>query len=191
MTLTKCRAVFLDRDGTVNLEVDYLKSIKDLKLIKNTAKAIRILNRNRIKVIVVTNQSGINRGLFSINDLDAIHNELKKRLRRHGAYIDAIYHCPHHPDEKCSCRKPNNGMFKLAARDFDLKLNKCYVAGDKLADIKAAHNVSATGILVRTGYGKSEQDDLKEADIMPDYIAEDLYEAVKWIIKDMKRGKND
>jgi len=185
------RAVFLDRDGTINAEVDYLKSVKDLRLIKNTAKAIQILNQNQIKVIIVTNQSGISRGLFSIDDLENVHNELKKRLRRNRAYIDAIYYCPHHPDEECSCRKPKNEMFKLAAKDFDLKLNKCYIIGDKLTDIKAAHNISATGILVRTGYGKLEQNKLGEAGVMPEHIAENLYEAVKWIIKNLNREKNE
>ena len=182
------RAVFLDRDGTVNTEVDYLSNVKDLRLIKNAAKAIRILNQNKVKVIIVTNQSGISRGLFSIDDLDNVHNELKRRLRGKGAYIDTIYYCPHHPDEECSCRKPENGMFKLAAKDFDLELNKCYIVGDKLIDIKAAHNISAKGILVRTGYGKSEQNKLREADVMPDHIAENLYDAVKWIIKNIGRG---
>ena len=176
------RAVFLDRDGTVNTEVDYLSSVKDLRLIKNAAKAIRILNQNKVKVIIVTNQSGISRGIFSIDDLNNVHNELKRRLRRNGAHIDAIYYCPHHPDEKCSCRKPKKGMFEKAAKDFDLKLNKCYVVGDKLTDIKAAHNISAKGILVRTGYGKLEQNKLMDADIIPDHIAENLYDAVEWII---------
>ena len=185
------KAVFLDRDGTINTEVDYLNSIKDLRLIRDAAKAIRILNQNQIKVIIVTNQSGISRGLFSIDDLENVHNELKRRLRRKGAYIDAIYYCPHHPDDGCLCRKPKDRMFKLAAKDFDLKLNKCYVIGDKLADIKSAHNISAKGILVRTGYGKSEQNKLREADIMPDHIAENLYKAVKWIIKNINREKNE
>ena len=183
------RAIFLDRDGTINTEVDYLSSVKDLRLIKNAAKAIRILNQNRIKVIVITNQSGISRGIFSIDDLNNVHNELKRRLRRRGAYIDAIYYCPHHPDDGCFCRKPKNGMFKLAAKDFDLKLNKCYVIGDRLADIKSAHNISAKGVLVRTGYGKSEQNKLRQADIIPAHIAENLYDAVKWIIKNINREK--
>ena len=185
------KAVFLDRDGTINTEVDYLNSIKDLRLIRDAAKAIRILNQNQIKVIIVTNQSGISRGLFSIDDLENVHNELKRRLRRKGAYIDAIYYCPHHPNDGCLCRKPKDRMFKLAAKDFDLKLNKCYIVGDKLTDSKAAHNISAMGILVRTGYGKLEQNKLKEADIMPDHIAENLYEAVKWIIKNINREKNE
>ena len=185
------RAVFLDRDGTVNTEVDYLSSIKDLRLIRNTAKAIRFLNQNKIKVIIVTNQSGISRGLFSIDDLDNVHDELKRRLRRKSAYIDAIYYCPHHPDEKCSCRKPKKGMFKLAAKDFDLKLNKCYIIGDKLTDIKAAHNISAKGILVKTGYGGTEVNRIEKEDIIPDYIADNLYEAVKWIIKNINREKNE
>ena len=185
------RAVFLDRDGTINTEVDYLKSVKDLRLIKNTAKAIRILNQNQIKVIIVTNQSGISRGLFSIDDLENVHNELKRRLHRKGAYIDAIYYCPHHPDDECSCRKPKSGMFKLAAKDFDLKLNKCYIIGDKLTDIKAANNISAKGILVKTGYGGTEVNRIEKEDIIPDYIADNLYEAVKWIIKNINREKNE
>ncbi|MDO9464331.1 MAG: D-glycero-beta-D-manno-heptose 1,7-bisphosphate 7-phosphatase [bacterium] len=185
------RAVFLDRDGTINTEVDYLKSVKDLRLIRDAAKAIRFLNQNKIKVIIVTNQSGIGRGLFSIDDLDNVHNELKRRLRRNGAYIDAIYYCPHHPDEECSCRKPKKGMFKLAAKDFDLKLNKCYIIGDKLTDIKVAHNISAMGILVRTGYGKLEQNKLRKAGIVPAHIAENLYDAVKWIIRNINREKNE
>ena len=106
------------------------------------------------------------------------------------ALIDAVY-CPHHPDAGCLCRKPKNGMFKLAAKDFDLKLNKCYIVGDKLTDIKVAYNISAKGILVRTGYGKSEQNKLMDADIRPDYIAENLYEAVKWIMRNIGREKND
>jgi len=185
------RAVFLDRDGTVNTEVDYLNSIKDLRLIRNTAKAIRFLNQNKIKVIIVTNQSGISRGLFSIDDLDNMHNELKRRLRRKGAYIDAIYYCPHHPDDECSCRKPKKGMFKLAAKDFDLKLNKCYIIGDKLTDIKAAHNIFAKGILVKTGYGGTEVNRIEKEGITPEHIADDLYDAVKWIIKNISRGKNE
>ena len=180
------RAVFLDRDGTLNTEVDYLSSVKDLRLIKNTAKAIQILNQNRIKVIIVTNQSGIKRGLFSIDDLDRVHDELKRRLRRKGAHIDAIYYCPHHPDDGCLCRKPKKGMFEKAAKDFDLKLNKCYVVGDKLTDIKSAHNISAKGILVRTGYGKSAKDD-----VVIDHIADNLYEAVKWIVEDINREKDE
>ncbi len=185
------RAVFLDRDGTVNTEVDYLSSVKDLRLTKNAAKAIRILNQNKIKVIIVTNQSGISRGLFSIDDLENVHDELRRRLRGKGAHIDVIYYCPHHPDDGCLCRKPGKGMFEKAAKDFDLKLNKCYVIGDKLTDIKSAHNISARGILVRTGYGKLEQDKLRDADIAPEHIAENLYEAVKWIIKNINRGEND
>ncbi len=185
------RAVFLDRDGTINIEVDYLKNIKDLRLIRDAAKAISFLNQNKIKVIIVTNQSGISRGLFSIDDLENVHNELKRRLRRKGAYIDAIYYCPHHPDEECLCRKPKDGMFRQAAKDFDLKLNKCYVIGDKLTDIKVANNISAMGILVRTGYGRLEQNKLREGDIEPAHIAEDLCDAVKWIIKNINRGKND
>ena len=185
------RAVFLDRDGTINAEVDYLSSVKDLRLIKNTEKAIRILNQNQIKVIIVTNQSGVSRGIFSIDDLDNVHNELKRRLLRKGAYIDAIYYCPHHPDEKCSCRKPKKGMFEKAAKDFDLKLNKCYIVGDKLTDIKAAHNISAKGILVKTGYGRLEQNKLREGGIESEHIAENLHDAVKWIINNINREKND
>ena len=185
------RAIFLDRDGTVNTEDDYLSSIKDLRLIKNTAKAIRILNQNQIKVIIVTNQSGISRGLFSIDDLENVHNELKRRLHRKGAYIDAIYYCPHHPDKECSCRKPKDGMFKLAAKDFDLKLNKCYIIGDKLTDIKAAHNISAKGVLVKTGYGGTEVNRIEKESITPEHIAENLSDAVKWIIKNISRGKNE
>lgn len=177
----KNRAVFLDRDGTINEEVNYLCDTNNLKILPGVAEAIRMLNKNKYKVIIVTNQSAVARGLLTIEKLNKIHEKLLNLLSSKGAVIDAIYYCPHHPSENCECRKPKIGLILRASREHNIDLDKSYMIGDKLADIEAGKKAGCVTILVKTGYGKEEINKIN-FEVQPDFIAEDLYEAVKIIL---------
>lgn len=151
-------AVFLDRDGTINEEVDYLSDPADLVLLPGAAAAIRRWNGAGYLVVVVTNQSGIARGLLDEERLREIHDRLQRMLAREGAAIDAFYHCPHHPDfgepplrERCGCRKPAPGMLLRAAEELHLDLERSWIVGDSLRDLEAGAAVGVRGILVETG----------------------------------------
>jgi len=189
--MKKNTAVFMDRDGTINEEVGYLSRIEELKLIPGAAEAIRLVNHEGMKTVVVTNQSGVARGFFTEEIVRIIHSSLDEMLRREGAFIDRFYYCPHHPTEgnepyrrACDCRKPAPGMILQAARELDIDLTASYVVGDMLKDLDAGRSVGAKGILVRTGYGNNIVITDK-----PVYIAEDLLDAVKWIMNDRQRAK--
>jgi D-glycero-D-manno-heptose 1,7-bisphosphate phosphatase len=185
------RAVFLDRDGTINEEVGYLSSLDQLKLLPCSAEAIRMLNQLGIKVIVVTNQSGVARGYFGENFVNELHGFLQEKLRTEEAHIDAFYYCPHHPTEgpspyrqQCSCRKPEAGMLLQASRDLHVDLSRSYMVGDMMKDVQAGRKAGTKGILVMTGYGTGEKTD---ENLLLDYVAPDLLAAVEWILKDMAR----
>ena len=183
--------VFLDRDGTINEEVEYLHRVEDLQLIPNAAKAIKALNHAGFKVFVVTNQSAIARGILTETELGKIHETLRKMLEKEGAHVDGWFYCPHHPEagsgpfaQKCSCRKPNVGMIEQALSQLNHQPKNKFVIGDSLVDIQLALNSKAVPILVKTGHGLST---LKALD-QPikkrvGYIAEDLFDAAKWILK--------
>lgn len=177
-------AVFLDRDGTINEDVDYLSDPAGLVLIDGAAKAIRLLNERSIRAVVLTNQSGVGRGYFTERDVDAVNARLRELLAAEGASVDAVYHCPHRPDEGCGCRKPGTAMAELAARELGLDLEKAYVVGDKSSDMALARAINAKGVLVLTGKGEKEAASLAEA---PDFIAKDLLAAVEWILEDTGR----
>lgn len=158
------RAVFLDRDGTINEEKDYLYQIDDCQFIPNAAEAIRRLNTAGFLVIVVTNQSGIGRGFYTEEMLAALHRHMEQTLTTAGAKVDGWYFCPHHPHhgigsyrKKCSCRKPLPGMLRAAASDFSINLEASFLVGDKLADIEAGLSAGCRPLLVRTGYGLTEE----------------------------------
>ena len=182
-------AVFADRDGVINEEVEFLSDPADLRLIPNAAKAIRALNEKKIPVIVVTNQSGIARGYYSESEVDVLHEALSNELLKNGAHIDRFYYCPHHKDGKgkyaidCNCRKPLPGMLQKVAKDFNLDLSKCAMVGDKASDIGAGNAVGCQTVLVMTGYGKKNWSSWKET-FRPSFIAQDLSEAVSWLLKE-------
>jgi len=183
-------AIFLDRDGTINEEVGYLDDPDKLKMIPGAADAIRLINENGLKAVVVTNQSGVGRGYFSERLVGEVHALLQEMLDERGAFIDAFYFCPHHPTEgkgpyltSCTCRKPQPGMLLRAAEDMDLDLGRSYMVGDMLKDLETARRVGAKGILVKTGYGAAQNMEV----VHPDYLAEDLLDAVHWILKDRQK----
>ncbi len=179
--------VFLDRDGTINQEVDYLRSPDDLRLLAGAAAGIRELNQCGCRVFVITNQSGIARGLLTEQQLDAIHQKLRTELKAENAYLDAIYYCPHHPEGNqpyrmlCDCRKPNTGMIDRAVKEFQVDAKQSFVVGDRLLDIQTGKNVGAQTILVLTGYGRQELQYCRDQNVQIDFVAENLYDAVAHI----------
>ena len=189
-------AVFLDRDGTINEQMGYINHLSRFHLLPRAAAAIRLLNEADIPVVVVTNQSGLARGYFPAELLDQVHEQMRRLLARENARVDGIYTCPHHPEAKmasyredCSCRKPKPGLFNQAAREMHLDLHRSYVVGDRWTDLKAAAACQATGILVLTGYGRGDLTYIApEEKIQPAFVADDLYEAAQWIIRDLGRN---
>jgi histidinol-phosphate phosphatase family protein len=145
------RAVFLDRDGTMAPDVHYCSRPEDFELFPNTAKAVRLLNEHGFKVIVITNQSGIARGYFTEKTLAEIHEKMKRELAKEGARVDAIYYCPHHPDDNCDCRKPKPKLILQAAKDFDIDLERSFVMGDLQMDIDLGKAACCPAILIRDG----------------------------------------
>jgi D-glycero-D-manno-heptose 1,7-bisphosphate phosphatase len=183
-------AIFLDRDGTINEDVNFLSSPEQIVLIENSAEAIKEANELGLKVIVFTNQSGIARGYFTEEDLHRIHKRLDELLAEKGAKVDAYYYCPHHPTEgngeykvECECRKPKDGMLQRASREQNIDLKKSFVIGDRCIDIQAGKTAGATTILVLTGYGKEEYEKCKSENLEPDFVAENLKEAIEIVKK--------
>lgn len=159
-------AVFLDRDGTINVEVNYLHQPELVELERTVGPAVARLNRAGLPVVVVTNQSGIARGIYDEAAMASVHRRIAELLAPFGAHIDAWYFCPHHPEVSgdCPCRKPGVGMFTAAARDLGLDLGGSWMVGDKLLDVQAGRFAGCRSILVTTGYGAADQA-LVEADI--------------------------
>jgi D-glycero-D-manno-heptose 1,7-bisphosphate phosphatase len=157
------RAVFLDRDGTINQEKGYLFRIEDFEFIPGAPEAIRLLNQAGFLVVVVTNQSGVARGYYGEEDVIVLHRHIDEKLAKCGSRVDAWFYCPHHPDGKgayavtCSCRKPLPGMLLDSARMLDIDLKKSVMIGDKRADLEAAIAAGCRPILVRSGYGAEEE----------------------------------
>lgn len=192
------RAVFLDRDGVITQEPPYYAHrIDQLELIPKSAEAIRLLNINGFKVIVVSNQAGVARGYYQEKDIEIYNNEMKRQLEEKGAYIDAIYYCPHYPKAtikeyriNCDCRKPKPGMLKQAEKDLNLNLKLSFLVGDKISDIEAGYRAGCKTILVLTGQGNVELKKISEMDTKPTYISKDLFAAIQ-IIKRNDKSKED
>jgi len=174
-------AVFLDRDGTVNEEVNYLDHAENLRLIEGAGQAIHLLNEAALPAILVTNQSAVGRGYLSKARLNEVHRELARQLAGYDAHLDAIYCCPHLPDQGCACRKPQPGLLERATEEHGLDLGRCFLIGDKASDLEAGRRAGCRTVLVLTGYG-AEQRAAIEASTPPDFVARDLLEAVHWIL---------
>jgi D-glycero-D-manno-heptose 1,7-bisphosphate phosphatase len=179
------RAVFLDRDGTICEEMGYVNHIDRLQVFPYAAAAIRQLNEAEIPVVVITNQSGIARDIFPESLVHQVHKKMISQLAAGGAWIDAIYFCPHKTEDACECRKPNPGLLERAAREHGLDLANSWVVGDRYADLEMAHAVGARSILVMTGYGRGEYELHREKwPRQPDVLAENLTDAVVRVLKD-------
>ena len=174
--------IFLDRDGTLNPDPGYIGSPDQFELFPGVAAALARLTRAGARLVVVTNQSGVGRGLFSSADLEAIHAKLRRLLHDAGASLDAIYVCPHHPDERCDCRKPETGMIDRAVRELGIDLSRSYLIGDHAKDMELAKRVGAKRVWVTTSeHGELARTESGEAAAV---VAPSLDEAVTWILAD-------
>jgi len=176
MTNELQKAVFLDRDGTLIEEVDFLSRVEDMRLFASTAAALTRLHLAGFKLFVVTNQSGIARGYFGEADVHAIHDRLQADL---GGMISGFQFCPHMPNAGCRCRKPNIGMIEASVGPSVLDIENSWMIGDKLLDIETGFNAGLRTALVRTGYGSKAADSLERR---PDVIADDIGAAVDFIL---------
>jgi D-glycero-D-manno-heptose 1,7-bisphosphate phosphatase len=185
------RAVFIDRDGTLNDEVGYVNHLSRFRLFDFAAPAIRLLNEAGWRTFVVTNQSGVARGFFNEALVKRVHSHMLRQLAQDQARVDGIYWCPHHPTagqppyrRECDCRKPLPGLLHRAARDFNLNLAQSVVIGDRYLDVNMAHQAGAKGVLVLTGYGLGEYEYQRHSwPSPPDYVANDVLDAVNWVIR--------
>jgi D,D-heptose 1,7-bisphosphate phosphatase len=187
-------AVFMDRDGTINEEVGYLDNIDKLVVYPQAFAAIRKINENGMKTVVITNQSGVARGIFTEDLVVEVHRRIQDALKQMGAHIDAFFYCPHHPSageppyrQLCACRKPEAGMIIAAAKEMDIDLQQSYMIGDTLKDMEAGVNAGAKVVLVRTGYGRDQEKELACSPVRPAYIADDILAAVDWIVKEHQK----
>ena len=185
------RAVFLDRDGTINDDVGYPCNYGQVRVFPYSFEAVRRINRAGLLAVVMTNQSGVGRGYFTEDDLAEIHRRLAEDFASRQARLEGIYYCPHylHSSEPryrqdCACRKPNPGMALRAARELDIDLGSSFMIGDKVEDIEFARNIGAVPVLVLTGYGGESEKRLRAEGRPPAFVAATLLEAVDWVLGD-------
>ncbi len=193
----KTVTVFLDRDGTLNKDVGYVNSWERMAFYPGSVAAIKALNQYGIKVVLVTNQSGIARGMMTEAEVQNIHWNLEKSLDRRGVHVDGIYYCPHHPEagnsvytRRCHCRKPEPGLIEKASQEHGIDPRRSYVVGDKCIDMMLARRVGAKGVLVLTGYGNKEVKRCIERGETPEIIVPDILSGVEWIIQDLSESKD-
>ena len=181
---SKAPVVYLDRDGTLNFDPGYLNQPEQLRLLPGVGQAVARLIRAGFMTVVLSNQSGLARGLITQDQLEAIHQRLRELLAEDGAWLDGIFVCPHHPDDGCTCRKPAPGLVHRAQRKLDVSPDHAIVIGDKATDMELARNVGALAVFVRSGNAyEEEQARMAERGVAPDYVARDLTEAVEWVLK--------
>ena len=174
------RAVFLDRDGVLIRQVEgYLTRAEDMELLPGAAEAVAKLRKAGFKAVVVTNQAGVAKGLLSEAELEGLHQELRRRLQALGTDLDAIYCCPHAPEENCPCRKPAPGLLLKAARELAIDLAHSYMVGDATTDVEAAHRAGCFAILVKTGFGGEDG----RSEEVPDAVLPDLACAADFILE--------
>ena len=174
------KAVFLDRDGVIIEQVAYLSSPDQVKLIPGAVEALRLIHRHGDLAVVISNQSGVGRGYFTREAVEAAHARIQELLAPSGESVDAFYYCPHAPEEKCSCRKPKPEMILRAAREHDLEVGKSLMLGDRLSDLECGVNAGcARSMLVLTGYGAEQESAARAAGfpVCRDFLAaaEDFY----------------
>jgi len=182
--LGKNKAIFLDRDGTINVDVHYLDTPNNFNMYPGVGLGVKRLQDAGFKIIVITNQSGIARGYYTLETLERIHEKMLKEFEEYDAHVDGIYFCPHHPDDSCKCRKPKTGMFEKAIEEHDIDSSFSFMIGDKPLDVKAGRRIGAKTILIPEP--DIRQDVVREKDswdVIPDFFAQDFLNAVDWILE--------
>jgi D-glycero-D-manno-heptose 1,7-bisphosphate phosphatase len=194
----KRKAVFLDRDGTLNVDTAYPSRYEQIAIYPESFEAVKKLNRAGLLAVVVTNQSAVGRGLLTEDDLNDIHARLSASFASHDARLDAIYVCPHYVlsadpryRKECDCRKPSPGLALRAAADLGIDLGSSYMIGDKAEDIIFGMNIGAVPVLVLTGSGRESLTKLREQSLEPAHVAESILQAADWILDREKRQVHD
>ena len=182
------KAVFIDRDGTINVNIEYLDNPNNFQMYPSVAEGIKLLQDNGFKIIIITNQSGIARGFFTEETLKKIHERMIKELSEKGTSIDGLYYCPHHPDEGCDCRKPKTVMFEQAIIEHNVDVTKSFVIGDRMIDVEAGFKIGCKTVLVPERK-ESVKKERQESKIEPNYICDDFYSGVLWIINKDKKDR--
>ncbi len=179
--------VFLDRDGVINVDSpDYIKNASEFHFIHQSPEAIALLNKHGFDVILITNQSIINRKMASQKVLSSIFDKMRTGVEKAGGSIRDIFFCPHTPDEGCTCRKPEPGLIFKAKKKYNIDLELSCMVGDSVKDIECAKNAGCSkSLLVKTGNGEKSMGILAENGIIPDFVGADLYETAQWIIKNL------
>ncbi|MFH1324023.1 MAG: D-glycero-beta-D-manno-heptose 1,7-bisphosphate 7-phosphatase [Nanoarchaeota archaeon] len=173
------RAIFLDRDGTINIDNGYTHKTQDLKFYPDVFKALSLLKRN-FKFIIITNQSGIGRGYYTEDEFHKFNNHIVNELKKNGIEIKKTYYCPHHPDENCNCRKPNISSIKKAEKEFNIDLNRSWMIGDHPCDMELGKNAGVRSIYLLTGHGAKHLEEARKFN--PDYIAAEISQAADYIL---------
>ena len=188
-------AIFLDRDGTLNEDVGHLDRLERLTLFPWSLDAVRLLRRAGYAVVVVTNQGGVARGFVAESFVDEVRRVIGRRLAAIGERLDGHYHCPHEPDapvaayrRECDCRKPRPGLVRRAARELGLDLPRSVVVGDKWSDVALARAAGTRAVLVRTGYGRS-QEQAPPPGLRADAVADTLLDAASWVLRRSPAGR--
>jgi len=178
------RAVFLDRDGVLNANrPDHVKSLAEFVLLPGALPALSLLGRTGLRVVVISNQSIVNRGLASRETVEGIHRQLVEWAQAAGGRIDAVCYCPHRPDEACGCRKPRPGLLVDAARRLNIDARRSYLVGDAISDVQAALAVGAEPLLVLTGRGRAQAGLLAGMGLQRIPVFKDVLEAAGWILQ--------
>jgi len=181
--LGKNKAIFLDRDGTINVDVHYLDTPNNFKMYPGVGLGVKRLQDAGFKIIVITNQSGIARGYYTLETLERIHEKMLKEFEEYDAHVDGIYFCPHHPDDSCKCRKPKTGMFEKAIEEHDIDIERSFMIGDKHLDMAAGKRVGVEVVLIPESDMKEDMLKNKDSwDITPDCLAKHFMDAVEWIL---------
>jgi len=185
----KKRAIFLDRDGTINEDVGYPNNSGQIKIYPSSFAALAKINASGFLAVIITNQSGIGRGYLTEADLEEIHQKMKADFAGRGVHVDGVYFCPHYElsanpryRKDCACRKPKPGLARRAAKDLGIDLAGSYFIGDKVEDVLFGLNIGARPVLVLTGFGVESEKKLEEMNIRPAHIAPDLLAAADWIL---------
>jgi len=173
------RAVFLDRDGTIMEDANYVGDVDRVIVIPGAAEALKRLADAGYRLLVVTNQSGVGRGYFTREAVEQIHAHLDEQFGKSGVIFDRYYVCPHHPEDHCACRKPQPKFLLDAARDFGLELSQCFMVGDRASDVQTGSHAGTQTILVLTGVGRET---LANGEVTPTHVADDIGAAADWIL---------
>jgi len=185
------KAVFLDRDGTINTEKNYLYKVNDFEFLQGVFKALQILQKAEYRIIIITNQSGIARGYYTEREFNELTRWMNEELLKHGIYVDAVYYCPHLPgapikkyDKECDCRKPGLGLFRRAIEEYELDISQCYAIGDKIRDVSICAKTDCRGFLIANNEEKTIIEAVRNGKYRQVRYADDLYAAAELIVQE-------